>query len=104
MSASKRTKRGERFWSNSSFILGQGSQPAFSVSRKRQAGLYIFRGKVWEVCKNLLLGHPRSQVFQDVGHRHSCAANVWFTATLTRLNSDDLAIIHVPDDSRTIFY
>src|SRR6266852_5932424 len=95
MSAIKRASRGERFWSNSSFMFGEGGEFALAVGSKRQAGLNVFGCEVREVCQNLRFAHAAGEVFQHISDRHASSANRRFAAALARFDGDDLAIIHV---------
>src|SRR5712691_6446220 len=94
MSASRRVSRGERFWSNSSFMFREGSEFALAVGGKRQTGLNVFGREVRELRQNLHFAHATREVFQHVGYRHSRSANGRFAAALARFDGDDLAIIH----------
>src|SRR6267142_505270 len=94
MSANERGSRGERFWSNSSFMFGETDELALAVGGERQAGLNIFGGEVREVRENLRLAHAAREVFQHVRYRHARSANSRFPAALARFDADDLAVIH----------
>src|SRR5207245_8682383 len=94
MSASKRGRRGERFWSNSSFMFGERSKFALAIGSKRQTCFDILLREVREVCQNLFFAHATGEVFQHVGHSHSRSSDSRFAATPARFDGDDLAIIH----------
>src|SRR5436190_24303969 len=95
MSANKRERRGERFWSNSSFMFGEGSKFALAFSSEREASLDILFCQIREISQNFFLTHPAGEIFQHIGDRHSGSADCRFPAAFARLDRDDLAIIHV---------
>src|ERR1044072_3293777 len=96
MSASHRTRRGETFWSNSSFIGRQCCQPALAVGGEGETRLDVFSGQVGEVRENLLLSHPACEIFQNVRDRHARSAYAGLAAALARLDGDYLAVVHGP--------
>ena len=63
-------------------------------SGKRQTGLDVFAGEIREVSQDFCFTHAAREVFEDVSHSHSRSTNGWFAAPLSRLDGDDLAIIH----------
>src|SRR5947207_299448 len=94
MSARSRGRRGERFWSNSSFICGQGRQSPLAVGGERQASAATFGSEIGKLRENLLLGHPARQVLQHVRYGHAHAADAGLAAALARLDCDDLSVVH----------
>ena len=72
----------------------QSELRAFTVGGIGQASLYVLAGQIREVNQNLLLRHPRGEVRQDVIDGHSQSADARLAATLSRLNRDDVSIVH----------
>lgn len=72
----------------------QSELRAFTVGGIGQASLYVLAGQIREVNQNLLLRHPRGEVRQDLIDGHSQSADARLAATLSRLNRDDVSIVH----------
>ena len=49
---------------------------------------------VRKIAQDLLVGHARSQIIEDVVNRYAQASDARFTAALSRFYRDDLRIIH----------
>src|ERR1041384_7721669 len=59
-----------------------------------ETGLDVFFLQIGEVCEDLFFTHSASKIFEYVRHGHARSANRRFAAALSRLDRDDLAIIH----------
>lgn len=75
-------------------MFGQCCEFALAVSSKGQTGLNVLGGEVWEVGQNLFVAHAAREIFQDIRNSHSHPANTGFAATFSRLDGNELAIIH----------
>src|SRR5689334_1328199 len=65
-----------------------------TVGGKREAGKDVLSGQVGEVFENLLLRHAGGEIFKYVVDRHAHAADAGLAAALSRLDGDDLAVVH----------
>ena len=82
-------------------MFGEGSEFALSVSRERQTRLDIFFREVREIRENFFLAHAAGEIFQHVRYSHSGSANGRLAASLARLDTNNLAVIHGRNDNKT---
>src|SRR5438552_6347823 len=71
-----------------------GHELALPVGGEREAGADILSGQVREVLQDLLLRHPRGEIFQDVRHRDPQSPNAGLAETLSGLDGDPGAPVH----------
>ena len=70
-------------------------QTLFSVCGKGEACADVLSRQLREVSQNLLLAHAGSEVLKDVGDRDPHSADARFAAPLSRLNRNNLQVVHV---------
>ena len=74
-------------------------EPPFPVSGKRQTGANVFACQIRKVFENVLFTHPGGKVFQYIVHGHTKTTNAGFTATLLRINCNEVFPIHMVQSS-----
>lgn len=65
-----------------------------AIGGKCKAGADVFFGEVREILENLFVAHAASQVLEDVIDRDAEATDTRLTASLARLDRNDLGIVH----------
>lgn len=65
----------------------------FSISQIGEAGKNIFTSKFREIVQDLLSGHSRSKVLQNIVNSYTKPSDTRFTKSFSRLNSYNLTII-----------
>src|SRR5688500_8768492 len=90
---SRRGNRGESFGQRAASCW-QRRQLALTIGRKCHASSNVGLGQVWELRKQLLVGHTGSEIFEIVRDGHSRAADARLAAALARFNRDDVSIVH----------
>jgi hypothetical protein len=93
ISASSHGNRGERFWSNRSFMLARSPICAHDPLRTPDRREYL-RAPDLGIQLRSLGRHSACQIFQHVSHGHSQAANAWFATAFVWFDCDDLCVIH----------
>lgn len=79
---------------------GRCGKSAFTVGRKREAGPNVVTRYVWKVLQDVVFRHAASEIFEDVIDRDAKTANAWLAAPLSRLDRNDLPVIHTTNGTR----
>ena len=80
----------------SALLLANLTEPMrwFTVSGIGQSSTYVLEGEFRILLDNLLVGHPGSEPTQDIVNRDAHTPNARSAAALTRLDGNDLAVVH----------
>jgi hypothetical protein len=66
----------------------------FSIGRKLQCGENVLAFQIGYLVDDLLYGHSRAEIVEDVLDRDTQPTNAWLAPHLSRLNCDSLEMIH----------
>jgi len=66
-----------------------------TISCKSQTGSDIRGSQLGKISQDLLFGHARGQVGENIGNCDTHPTDTWLTATLSGLDRDDARVIHV---------
>jgi hypothetical protein len=65
-----------------------------AVSREGEARANVFRREFRKILDDFRFGHSGGEITQHIRNRQAKPANARLPTTLTRLDGDDLAVVH----------
>jgi|SRR5580704_6135367 hypothetical protein len=71
-------------------------QFAFAVCGVRQASTDILICQIGKFAQDILMAHPARQVFEHIIDGDAKSWDAWLPSALSRLQSDDLGVVHSP--------
>lgn len=78
------------------------SQASLMIRSESKTCPNVFFGQFGKISENGRNAHSSSEILEHVGNGDSHATDTWLTAALSRLNRDNIAVVHTYRMNRTI--
>lgn len=75
---------------------GPTHHSTLTISREGEASTDVLGCEVGEIGEDLPFRHPGSEILEDIVHGNAQPADARLSATLARLNRDDISVVHMP--------